>query len=153
MKKVLLAVLAVAVAMMFTVSAQAGTSTEKVKAEVKTAAAKEVVKATETKGDVQVTDVTTFKHGNLWKDNVFFNEYKKGADYVYVMREDKIYKVKLHKDAKQYVMELKKGDPITITSTYPLAGPDVAKYVVINKIEKIDDSKSKMANKRNKKNK
>ncbi len=153
MKKVLLAVLAVVVAMAFTLSAQAGTNTEKVKAEVKTAAGKEIVKATETKGEVQVTDVTSFKHGNLWKDKVYFHEYKKGADYVYVMREDKVYKVKLHKDAKQYVVELKKGDPITITSTYPLAGPDIAKYVMINKVEKVDDSKAKMANKKNKKNK
>jgi hypothetical protein len=148
-----MAVFVAVFAMAFALSVQAGTNTDKVKAEVKTPQGKEVIKATDTNGNITVTDVTSFKHGNLWKDQVYFNEYKSGSDYVYVMREDKVYKVKLHNDAKQYVMELKKGDPITITSTYPLAGPEIAKFVTINKVEKLDDSKSKLANKKNKKSK
>ncbi len=164
MKKIMMAVLVMAVALVFGFSANAGDAkvkvkeevkgnTEIIKAEAKDATGKEVLKATRTGDDVNVIDATKFKSGALWKDTVTFHEYKSGADYVYVMRDDKVYKVKLHKDAKQYVMEHKKGDPITIYSTYPLMGPEIAKEALISKIEKADLSSTNLATKKNKKNK
>ncbi|MBT3182742.1 MAG: hypothetical protein HN337_09590 [Deltaproteobacteria bacterium] len=149
MKKLLIAVLAVAVATTFALTAMAGEAKVKSKETVKkdgTTKEEVVVKekgvgkakmtATATPaGDVKVHDVTKFKHGDLWKDDVKFQKYDKDGNFIYVINDNKTYRVKMKKNAKSPGLVLKKGQPISITSTYPLAGPELQDYIVVSKIE------------------
>lgn len=138
MKKVLLGSLALAVAVMFALSVSAGT---KVKETKKTGEAKEVETIEASSGGVNITDVTKHRHGDLWKDTVTFKSYKEGDDYVYVTKEDKTYRVKFRDSAKENMMKCKKGDTVTITSTYPLAGSEIEPYIVLHSIERTQKSK------------
>lgn len=133
MKKMLVAVLAVAVAALFALTATAAEKTT-----VKTKTEKEVVKVEATPTGVNITDVTKHKHGDLWRDKVTFKEYKAGEDYVYVIKEDKTYRVKFRDTAKENLMKCKKGDQVTIVSTYPLAGQELERFIVLHNIEKAE---------------
>ncbi len=127
MKKLLLAVLVVAVVTTFALAAMAKKQEVKEKVTTKTTAT----------GDVQIHDVTKFKHGDLWKDDVKFHKWDANGNYMYVINDNKTYRVKYKKTAKSPGLVLKKGQPIHITSTYPLAAPELQNYIVVSKIEQM----------------
>jgi len=150
MKKVWIMVLVVAVtcAFAFTVSAKESVKikekakiskdgTEKTKTVVKEKGiGKEVIKTkTSPDGDLKVHDVSKFKHGDLWKDDVKFHHWDKDGDYMYVINDKKTYRVKVKKNAKSPGLKLKKGQTINIVSTYPLAAPELQHYITVSKIE------------------
>lgn len=149
MKKLFVAVLAVAVAVAFSATVFAADANpaapgavkvqEKVKVEggtvkveekAKAPGEKEKIKATEnlTTGAVQGTDVTKMKHGDVAKVTDTFKFQKLEGDYIYVMKEDKTLRVKhqLSDNAKKNMLTKKTGDTITITSTHPLTHQDLA---------------------------
>ena len=133
--------LVVAVVLAFAMSAWAedGKTTLKVKEETKGGVTEIKVKEKspgvvekakiEEKGTtLNVTDKTKMKAGNVAKDTVKFEKYEANGDWVYVMKDDKLIRVKhsLSDNVKKDMLKLKKGDTINITSTYPLTAADLA---------------------------
>ena len=133
MKKLLIAVVAVAVAAAFAFSVSAR---GRVEVKTKTPEYKEVVKVEDVPEGVKVLDVTKHKHGDLWKDTVKFKSYRDGDDYVYLVKEDRVYRVKFRKQAKDSLMRLRRGQTVEIVSTHPLSGPELADYITLYKIER-----------------
>ena len=133
MKKLLIAVVVVAVVAAFAFSVSAR---ENVKIKAKTPEYKEVVKVEDVPEGVKVLDVTKHKHGDLWKDTVKFKSYRDGDDYVYLVKEDRVYRVKFRKQAKDSLMRLRRGQKVDIVSTHPLSGPELADYITLYKIER-----------------
>jgi len=145
MKKLFIAIVAVAVALTFALTVYAGKTKVKVKEETKgdtttvkatekSPEGKETIRATTSPAGTNIIDVTKHKHGDLWKDTVKFKSYKEGDDHVYLLKEDKVYRVKFRKSAKSSLMKLKKGEPVKIVSTHPLSGPEIAEYVMLHEI-------------------
>lgn len=149
MKKLLVVALAVAVAFAFAVKVYAADTNpaapgavkvqEKVKVEgnvvkveekAKAPGEKEKIKATENlaTGEVKGTDVTKMKKGEVWKDTVKFQKFEANGDYIYVMKDNKVIRLKhtLSDNVKKDMLSKKAGDTITITSTYPLTNQDLA---------------------------
>lgn len=136
MKKFLVAIVVVA----FSVAAWAGDKeVTKIKEEVKgdvtktvvkekTPEMKEKVKIEQEGTTVKATDVIKPKTGDVVKETVKFEKYEAASDYIYVIKDNKMVKVKhkLSDTAKKGVLELKKGDTVTITSTHPLTQADLA---------------------------
>lgn len=89
---------------------------------------KEKVVVDEKKGDVKVTDVTKNKKGEVWKETVKFEKIDEATDYIYVMKDDKVVRLKhkLSDKMEKDMLKKKKGDQITITSTYPLSDEQLA---------------------------
>lgn len=88
-------------------------------------------------GDVKVIDISKHKYGDLWKDTVKVHKYEEGSDFIYVLKDDKVYRIALKEGAKTPGMKLKKGDTINIVSTYPLTTPEIQQYVFLHQIEKL----------------
>lgn len=149
MKKLLVVALVVAVAAAFAVKVYAADVNptapgavkvqEKVKVEgnvvkveekAKAPGEKEKIKATENlaTGAVQGTDMTKMKHGEVAKDTVKFQKFDANGDYIYVMKDDKVLRIKhkLSDSAKKDMLTKKTGDTITVTSTYPLTNQELA---------------------------
>lgn len=133
--------LVVAVALAFAVSAWAeeGKTTLKVKEETKGGVTEikikekapgvvEKAKIEEKGTTLNVTDKAKMKAGEIAKDTVKFEKYEANGDWVYVMKDDKLLRVKhsLSDNMKKDMLKLKKGDPITVTSTYPLTAGELA---------------------------
>lgn len=147
MKKYLVFAVVVLVSVAFASSAYCKTKVE-VKAKekghevwtltkVKDKDGKEVLKTKENlvDGDVKVIDVTEHKRGDLWKDTVKVHKYKEGEDFIYVTKDDKVFRVPMKTGAKEPGLKLKKGDTINIVSTYPLTIPELQEYVMVHKVE------------------
>ena len=142
MKKLLGLAVVVAVAFAFSVYAgTTGTTTEEVKVKStaegttttvkeksKEVKEKETITTTPAEKKVEVTDVKKFKQGDVWKDTVKFEKYEANSDYIYVAKEDKIYRLKhkLSDTDKQAMMKKKKGDTVEVTSTYPLTNQELS---------------------------
>jgi hypothetical protein len=95
-----------------------------------------VVKVEDVPHGVKVMDVTKHKHGDLWKDTVKFKSYREGDNWVYLVKEDRVYRVKFRRHAKDSLMRLRKGQTVHIVSTHPLSGPELADYITLYKIER-----------------
>ncbi len=141
MKKIL--VVAIAVVFAAVVAGKANAEETKTKTEVKPTATgtveKTEVKTTETKvkdtvkttaatGDVKSKEVVENKEGKVWKDTVTLHKFDKGSDYIYVMKDNKVLRLKhtLSDSDKKIMLEKKPGDTVTITSTYPLTQQELA---------------------------
>lgn len=138
MRKVLVG-LAVVVAVAFAFSAMAAdtqvvkekekitTKGDEVKTveKIKTSEGKEKITTTENvkTGEVAATDVTKVKEGKVWKDTVKFHKYEANGDWIYVMKDDKVIRLKhtLSDSDKKMMLQKKQGETVTITSTYPLS--------------------------------
>lgn len=126
MKKLLVLVVVAAVAVAF--AAYAGTTTTA--KEVKNPATTEKVDVKtnpatqEVKGKVE----TEYKKGPVYEDTVTFDKFDKNSDYIYVVKDQKVMRLKhtLTESDKQDMLQKKKGDKVTITSTYPLTKPELA---------------------------
>lgn len=149
MKKIMAFAVVVAVAFAFTAWAGTTKTEEKVKVEEKGGVT--TVKATEkspgTKEKLTVTkegttvtgkDVTKTKAGDVAKDTVQFEKYEAAGDYIYVVKDTKVIRLKhaLNDSMKKDMLTYKKGDPITVTSTYPLTANEVAVITGIEKAQK-----------------
>lgn len=146
MKKLLVAVLVVAVSMMFAVAAQA---TEEVKIKGKTTVTEEgsttkmkvdspdsktKIEAKESaSGEVRQATVTKEAKGTqpVLKRKVQFHSYDQGTDTITVIQEKKLvrYPTKNLDSKRPYVLKWEKEKPITITSTYD---PKLGKHVVMD---------------------
>ncbi|MFA4874870.1 MAG: hypothetical protein WC956_10890 [bacterium] len=140
MKKILVVAVAMAFAFAVAGKANAEDTKAKVKETTKTTATgdtktvikektatgteKEVVKTTEGGKEVTGKDVTTFKKGDVYEDTVKFQKFdEKNGDYVFVMKDNKTYRIKhtLTESDKQNMLKKGAGTTVKITSTYPLS--------------------------------
>jgi hypothetical protein len=152
MKKMIGAVVAVAVAIAFSAYAaetvtkgketvQTSTGTEKVKAkETVTPTEEKLVVKEKAKGEKEKTtvkesgttatvkDVEKMKKGEVAKETVTFKKIEAQGDYIYVMKDKKEMRLKhkLSDSSKKNMLGLKEGETIEITSTYPLTQADLA---------------------------
>lgn len=79
-------------------------------------------------GETAVTETTKLKEGKVAKETVTFDKIDKDGNYIYVMKDTKLLRLKhtLSEGAKKNMLAKKKGDTITVTSTYPLTNQDLA---------------------------
>ena len=143
MKKIVMLVVAVAFAFALTANAAETvkvTETTKgdtttVKAVEKAPGQKETLKATETGTTVKGTITDKEKKGEVAKETVKFEKYEAQGDYIYVVKDNKVIRAKhaLSDSMKKDMLNLKKGDQITVTSTYPLSTEQVATITGLEK--------------------
>jgi sensor histidine kinase regulating citrate/malate metabolism len=133
MKKLIGIVVAVGVAAAF--AAYAGTTTPAKKSTEMKTTVTETKSATET----DVKAVTTEKQGPVAKETVTFNRYDKSGDWIYVMKDNKEIRLKhtLSDSDKKDMLGFKKGDAVTVTSTYPLTNSELATVLRIQKAQPI----------------
>lgn len=147
MKKLMAAVVVLAVALAFTawagetktevkVKEQAGTTT--VKATEKAPGTKETLDVQKQGTTVTGKDVVKEKKGPIAKETVAFEKYEAQGDYIYVVKDTKVIRLKhtLNDSMKKDMMGLKKGDTVNITSTYPLTAGEVAVVTGLEKVQK-----------------
>jgi len=108
-----------------------------IKDKVKTAAGKEKETIVAKPGDVKITDVEKLKKGPILTDTVKLHKFEANGDYIYVMKEDKVIKLKhkLSDSVKKDMLKYKPGDTITVTSTYPLSNQDLAVIVDVKSVQ------------------
>jgi len=94
----------------------------------KVAGTKETLKVKEDGTTVKGKDVVKHKQGKVVTDTVKFEKYEANGDYIYVVKEDKVVRMKhkLSDNMKKDMLKLKKGDKVTITSTYEMTPDEVA---------------------------
>lgn len=153
MKKILGLAVAVAVALAFTAYAEdvvktktkevvktpAGTETITTKTVATPTETKTVIKekekgvkdkitVVETAKETDVTAVEKLKKGPLVKETVKFSKIDANGDYIYVIKDTKLLRLKhkLPDSMKQDMLKKKEGEQITITSTYPLTNQELA---------------------------
>ena len=99
-----------------------------VKATDKAAGTKEKLTVKEEGSQVAGKDVVKHKKGDIAKDTVKFEKYEANGDYIYVVKDNKVVRMnhKLSDNVKKDMLKLKKGDAITITSTYQMTPEEVA---------------------------
>lgn len=149
MKKLMAAVVVVAVALAFSayagdtktevkVKEDAKTGTTTVKATEKSAGEKETLKVKEQGTTVSGKDVIKTKAGDVAKDTVSFEKYEANGDYIYVVKDSKVIRLKhtLNESMKKDMLGMKKGDAITVTSTHPLTAGEVAVITGLEKAQK-----------------
>ena len=95
------------------------------------------VKVTETKTPTE-TDVKAdikSKQGDVAKETVTFKKYEQTGDFIYVIKDNKEIRLKhtLSDNAKKDMLQYKEGDPVTITSTYPLSNAQLANVLKIER--------------------
>lgn len=139
MKKILGLAVAVAVAFAFSAYAEEKAKVEikktgdEVKTVIKEKVPGEKVKETivQKPGETDITKVTKTPSSPLVKETVTFDRMEQNGDYIYVMKDDKVVRLKhtLTADMKKNMLTKKKGEKITVTSTYPLTNKDLAVIV------------------------
>ena len=133
MKKVIGIAVAVGVALAFSV--YAGTTAP---AEKSTEVKAKVTETTTPEGK-EVKAVVKEKTGDVAKETVTFDRYEANGDWIYVMKDNKVLRLKhtLNESTKKDMLGFKKGDPVTVTSTYPLTKSDLATVLKIEKAQPI----------------
>ena len=103
-------------------------TTVKAKETDKAAGTKEKLTVKEEGSTVAGKDVVKHKHGDVAKETVKFEKYEAKGDYIYVVKDNKLVRMnhKLSDNMKQDMLKLKKGDTVTITSTYQMTPEEVA---------------------------
>lgn len=129
MKKLIGVAVAMSVALAFSVYAGTTTPTEKSTVE------KVKVTETSTPEGKEVKATVKEKAGDVAKETVTFSRYEQNGDWIYVMKDNKEIRLKhtLHENAKKDMLGFKKGDAVTVTSTYPLTKSDLATVLKIEK--------------------
>lgn len=92
-----------------------------------------ITTSTSKPGEVKVTDVKKFKEGSTVEESVKFQKYDAQGDYIYVMKDNKLIRVKhtLNESNKKDMLKWKEGTLVKVTSTYALDKPELAKILDI----------------------
>ena len=123
MKKVLGLVVVAAVAVAFAAYAGTTTTTKDVTKAAGTEQ-KSTVTTNPATGEVKGKVETEYNKGPVYTDTVKFDKYEANSDYIYVEKDQKVIRLKhtLTENDKQNMLQKKKGDSVTITSTSVITG-------------------------------